>query len=196
MSDPDQGAFAARLDEVLVGGRESRLIEIVDYQPQWPQRFEAERVRIAAALGSLARRIDHVGSTAVPGLAAKPIIDIQVSVDDPDDREPLVAALTGVGYLLRVREPDHLMFRTASLDVHVHCWRFGSADEQRHLLLRDWLRSNSEDRALYETKKRELAGRVWEDMNFYARAKTDTIEAILDRARGVRESDGGATGGS
>jgi GrpB-like predicted nucleotidyltransferase (UPF0157 family) len=76
------------LDEVLIGGREKRQIVIVEYDPGWPGRFESERRRIRSALGSAARRIEHFGSTAVPGLAAKPVIDVLVTVDDPDTKRP------------------------------------------------------------------------------------------------------------
>lgn len=92
------------LDEVLVGGRERRTVVIVDYDPAWPRRFELERERIHRALGTQALRIEHVGSTSVPGLAAKPIVDLIVTVEDPAD-ESIVPAMEAAGYQLRVREP-------------------------------------------------------------------------------------------
>jgi GrpB-like predicted nucleotidyltransferase (UPF0157 family) len=110
------------LDEVLIGGREKREIVIVDYDATWPARFEAERARVQQALGACALRIEHIGSTAVPGLAAKPIVDLLVTLEDLDDVTATVAALTAVGYELRVREPGHRMFRTPQHDVHVHIW--------------------------------------------------------------------------
>jgi GrpB-like predicted nucleotidyltransferase (UPF0157 family) len=170
------------LDTVLLGGRERVAVEVVDYDPSWPARFEAERNRIVTALGDRARRVEHIGSTAVPGLAAKPIIDVLVEVDDPDDeagyREPLECA----GYQLRVREPGHRMFRTTTRNVHVHLWRAGGPDVERYLTLRDWLRSHPEDRKLYEQVKRSLAGRNWRDMNYYAEAKGPVIAEIMARA--------------
>ncbi len=173
--------FDVVLDAVLIGGREEREVVIVDYSPAWRRRFEEERERIGGALGGVAHRIEHVGSTAVPGLAAKPIVDVLVAVEDPEDEAAYVPALEAVGYVLRVREPGHRMFRTAERDVHVHIWRSGSEDERRHLLFRDRLRASPDDRLEYEWAKRDLAGR-WRDMNYYARAKSDVIGRIMQRA--------------
>jgi GrpB-like predicted nucleotidyltransferase (UPF0157 family) len=169
----------AYLDRVLIGGRERREIVIADYDPAWPARFEVERVRIAAALGDRALRIEHVGSTSVPGLAAKPIVDILVGVASLDgvDLEP-------TGYLLRVREAGHLMFRTPELDVHVHVWASGSPNIAADLAFRDRLRGSAEDRAAYEALKRELATRDWPDMNHYAEAKGPLIREIAGRYQG------------
>ena len=168
------------LDAVLIGGREQREIVIVDYSSDWPRRFEEERERIATALGAVARRIEHVGSTAVPGLAAKPIIDVLVAVEDPEAEEAYVPALERARYVLRVREPGHRMFRTPVRDVHVHIWRSGSEDERRHIVFRDRLRSSPQDRLEYERAKRELVGR-WRDMNYYAHAKSSVIDQIMER---------------
>ncbi len=179
MSDPYPDLDAV-LNAVLIGGREEREIVIVDYSPTWARRFEEESARIAAALSTFAPRIEHIGSTAVPGLAAKPIVDILVAVEDPEDEEAYVPALEGAGYVLRVREPGHRMFRTPGRDVHVHVWRSGSDDERRLLVFRDRLRRNPEDRLEYERTKRELVGR-WRDMNYYARAKSDVIDRIMER---------------
>jgi GrpB-like predicted nucleotidyltransferase (UPF0157 family) len=173
--------FDEYLDTVLIGGREERVIEIVDYRPAWPERFEVERARLAAALRSTARAIEHVGSTAVPGLAAKPIVDIMVALDDPEDEALYLPELEQLGYELRVREPGHRMFRTPERDVHVHIWAAGSDDERRHLVFRDRLRSNAEDRAEYEHTKRDFAGR-YRDANYYAKAKSPLIEQIVERA--------------
>ncbi len=175
--------FDVVLDAVLIGGREEREVVIVDYSPAWPLRFEEERQRIAGALGGVAHRIEHVGSTAVPGLAAKPIVDILVAVDDPEEEAAYVPALEAAGYVLRVREPGHRMFRTAAGDVHVHVWRTGSEDERRHLLFRDRLRESRDDLLEYERAKRDLAGR-WRDLNYYARAKSEVIGRIMQRADG------------
>ena len=173
--------FDAHLDAVLIGGREEREIEIVAYSADWPLRFEAERQRVQGALGETARRIKHIGSAAVPGLAAKAIVDIMVTVEDPDDESAYVPHLERAGYVLRVREPGHRMLRTPALDVHVHVWRADGEDERRQLVFRDRLRSNESDRAEYERTKLELAGH-WRDMNHYARAKGTVIERILARA--------------
>jgi GrpB-like predicted nucleotidyltransferase (UPF0157 family) len=167
------------LDQVLVGERERRRIVIVDYNPEWPARFELERDRVARALGAVALRIEHIGSTAVPDLGAKPIVDVLVTVEDPDDDAVILPALEGAGYELRVREQAHRMFRTPARDVHVHVWRDSDPEVERYLRLRDRLRSSAEDRAAYERLKRELATRDWADMNDYAEAKGELIEAIL-----------------
>lgn len=163
----------------LIGGPESRTVVIAEYDPEWSQRFERELGRIAAALPH-AIAIEHVGSTSVPGLGAKPIVDIQVEIDgldEPRDIPPLEAA----GYMLRVREANHLMVRTPERDVHVHLWA-DEPDLDRHLLFRDWLRTNEADRQKYDAVKRELATRTWRDMNDYADAKSEVINDITTRA--------------
>jgi GrpB-like predicted nucleotidyltransferase (UPF0157 family) len=169
------------LDAAPAGGLERRTVVIADYDPAWPERFAAERERIRAALGPQALRIEHIGSTSVPGLAAKPIVDILVGVADPDDAAALDPALAAAGYELRVLEPGHRMFRTPAHDVHVHVWRDDGPEVARYLAFRDRLRSSPEDRAAYESRKRELAAREWEEMNFYAEAKSDVVEAIIAR---------------
>lgn len=166
----------------LIGGVEKRQIQIVDYDPDWPRRFAVERARIADALGPHALLVEHVGSTSVVGLAAKPIVDVQLSVTDPEDEGAYVPALSGVGYLLRVRSPGHRMVRTAARDVHVHVCGAGSDWERRHLVFRDWLRQDAADRDLYEATKKELARRDWSDMNAYADAKSAVIREITARA--------------
>jgi GrpB-like predicted nucleotidyltransferase (UPF0157 family) len=167
----------AYLDRVLIGGRERREIVIADYDPAWPERFEAERARVAAALGPRALRIEHIGSTAVPGLAAKPIVDVLVEVASLDGVD-----LSPAGHVLRVREDGHLMFRTPALDVHAHVWPSGHPDIAAQLAFRDRLRASAEDRAAYEALKRELAERDWPDINYYADAKGALIRDILRRA--------------
>ena len=173
-------AFDDYLDVVLIGGREERELILVDYTPTWASRFASERVRIVDALGDVARRVEHVGSTAVPGLAAKPIVDILVAVEDPDNDGGYLDALETTGYELRVREAGHRMFRTPERDVHV--WKAGSDDERRHLLFRDWLRQAPDDRTLYESVKRRFLGESFTDMNYYARAKGPVIQEITRRA--------------
>jgi GrpB-like predicted nucleotidyltransferase (UPF0157 family) len=163
----------ARLDRVLIGGRERREIVIAPYDPAWPERFAVERARIAAALGERALRIEHIGSTSVPGLAAKPIVDILVEVATLDGID-----LAPAGYVLRVREDGHLMFRTPELDVQVHIWPTDSPDLERHIVFRDRLRASPEDRAAYEALKRELATHDWPDLNHYAEAKGPLIREI------------------
>ncbi len=167
----------------LIGGREHREIVIVDYDPSWPVRFELEQERLASALGPLALAIEHVGSTAVPGLAAKAIVDLLITVSDPGE-ESLRGPLEAAGYELRVREPAHRMFRTPERDVHVHLWAAHDPEVERLLRFRDRLRASPADRVAYEQLKRELARRRWPDMNAYADAKGPLIESILSRAEG------------
>jgi GrpB-like predicted nucleotidyltransferase (UPF0157 family) len=169
--------------EHLIGGREKRDITIVEHDPAWARRFRCERRRIVAALGPAAIRVDHIGSTSVPELAAKPVVDIQVSVADVTDENSYLPALLGAGYVLRVRQADHRMVRTEQLDVHVHICPAGGRWERDHLLFGAWLRADATDRTAYEALKRELATKDWYDMNQYAEAKGELIDAILGRAR-------------
>ncbi|MFD6162940.1 GrpB family protein [Nocardia sp. NPDC060256] len=174
----------------LIGGVEKRDIRIVDYDPTWPERFADERARIATALGVTARRIDHIGSTSIPGLAAKPIIDIDVSVPDIEDENTYLEPLLAAGYQLRVREPGHRMVRTPKRDVHVHLSTVASDWERRHLLFRDWLRHDAHDRAAYGQLKQQLVQRDWPDMNAYADAKGPLIIEITARAETWAQSIG------
>jgi len=170
------------MSDVLIGGIEKRKIVVVDYNPLWPDTFQRHAALIARALGPKALSIEHVGSTSVPGLAAKPIIDIVVVVENSSDEESYLTPLRAAGYVLRVREPDwhqHRMLRTPELDVHVHIFSSGCAEITRMLAFRDHLRSNGDDRLRYTALKRDLAKRDWPDMNDYARAKTDLVELIM-----------------
>ncbi len=170
------------LETGLIGGVERREIEILDYDANWPEKFEAQARVIAGALGDSALRIEHVGSTSVPGLAAKPIIDILVVVTDSADESAYLQRLEAAGYVLRVREPDwneHRMFRTPGRDVHVHVYSAGCPEIERTLAFRERLRRNADDRRRYEQTKRDLAARDWPDMNAYAEAKTEVIESII-----------------
>jgi len=140
------------------------------------------RRRITEALGAGACRVDQIGSTAVAGLAAKPIIDVQVSVPDVEDESSYLARLEAAGYRLRVREMGHRMLRTPELDVHIHVCDSGSDWERRHLLLRDWLRESAADRQAYTALKIELQGQDWETMDHYAEAKSMLIAEMTIRA--------------
>jgi GrpB-like predicted nucleotidyltransferase (UPF0157 family) len=166
----------------LIGGPEKRAIVIEPYRPTWPATFEVHRRRIADALGTAAGRVDHIGSTAVPGLVAKPIIDIQVSVPDVEDEAPYLPVLVAAGYHLWVGERSHRMFRTPELDVHIHVCTAGSDWERRDLLLRHCLRESAEDRDAYAALKLELQTQDWETMNHYADAKTALISEITTHA--------------
>ena len=181
----------ARAREVIIGDVESPAIVVVDYDPAWPGRFRREAAKIRAALGKAALAIEHIGSTSVPGLSAKPIVDILLVVEDSSNEASYVPALEGAGYVLRVRERDfheHRMLRTAARDVHVHVFSPGSPEIDRYLLLRDHLRRDEEDRAIYARTKRDLATRDWPSMQHYAEAKTEVIEGIIARAAAARSS--------
>ncbi|HEY8216864.1 MAG TPA: GrpB family protein [Acidimicrobiia bacterium] len=175
----------ARSREVLVGENDPVEIVAADYDPAWPERFERQRHRIERALGARAIAIEHVGSTSVPGLAAKPIIDVCLVVADSSDEAAYVPPLETAGYELRVREPDwheHRMLRTPEHDVHVHVFSAGSSEIDRMLVFRDRLRSHPGDRDLYESTKRELAQRDWPTRQHYADAKTGVVAEIVHRA--------------
>jgi len=173
------------MNDVLIGGPEKREIVIVDYDAAWPGKFAKHAAIIGQALGSKTLSIEHMGSTSVPGLAAKPIIDILVLVENSGNEVAYLPALLAAGYVLRVREPDwheHRMLRTPELDVHVHIFSSGCPQAARQLAFRDRLRSNAEDLLLYESVKRRLAKEDWQDMNDYAQAKSEVIEEITARA--------------
>lgn len=170
----------------LIGGTEKITIELHSYEERWASTYLDHRRQITDALSAVDIAIEHIGSTSVPGLAAKPIIDILVTVDDITAEEDYLDALLTAGYELRVREPRHRLVRTPERDVHVHLYERGDPAVAEYLLLRDHLRSHARDRALYESTKRTLLSRAWDDMNDYADAKTDVITAIKERARAAR----------
>ncbi|MCL8025912.1 GrpB family protein [Nocardioides bruguierae] len=169
-----------------VGGTEQRELFLVEHDPAWAGEFARHHARIAAALGQTAVRIEHIGSTSVPGLAAKPIIDVLVTVHDITAEEDYLQPLVDAGYPLRIREPGHRLVRTPERDVHVHVYEDDAQACVDYLLLRDRLRTDRADRELYETTKRGLVTRTWSSMDAYADAKTEVIEAIKARARETR----------
>jgi putative glutamine amidotransferase len=165
----------------------SRPYAVVPHDSDWPSRFEAEAARIRAALGDQVVRIDHVGSTSVPGLAAKPIVDIQVSVRSMVPRTDYVAPLKelGYGWTLDAWTDEHEYFsrdRDGEQAFHVHVCSVGGEWERRHLAFRDWLREHPEDAAAYESLKRRLASRHPRDIFTYLEGKTEFIRAIEARA--------------
>ena len=167
----------------LIGGIEKRDIVLVEHTATWADVFATHRSRVAAAVGLASRGIEHIGSTSVPGLAAKPIVDVLLLVDDITAESKYLDPLTRSGYVVRVREPGHRMLRTPELDVHLHVFEPGTPAAEDLLLLREHLRRHEADRDLYERTKRDLAGRDWPDMNAYANAKSEVIAHILHRAR-------------
>jgi GrpB-like predicted nucleotidyltransferase (UPF0157 family) len=188
LPDPnDTAAYDAVLPRLTVGSPMplSAPIEIRDYDASWPGRYEREATRIAGALGERVCRLEHVGSTSVPGLPAKPIIDIVLEVPDSADEPAYVADLEAGGYALRIREPDwfeHRMLWAPSQGVHLHVFSAGCPETDRMVGFRDHLRRNEADRDLYARTKRDLAARPWKYMQQYADAKTGVVNEILTRA--------------
>lgn len=175
----------------LIGGPEKRPIEIMDYDPAWPAMFRVHAQNVREALRDAALRIEHIGSTAVPSLAAKPIIDMLLIVEDAGDEPSYVPALEAAGYVLRVREPafhQHRMLRTPQRDVHLHVLSCGCREIERYLLFRDQLRASPGDRLLYEQTKRRLARQDWPEMNAYAEAKSEVVERIIAAAQAGRDT--------
>ncbi|HET7327369.1 MAG TPA: GrpB family protein [Nocardioidaceae bacterium] len=139
--------------------------------------------RVRRALGPRALSVEHIGSTSVPGLAAKPIVDMLLTVAAVTDEAAYVPALESTGLVLRVREPEHRMLRTPARDVHLHVYEPDRAEVHDYVDFRDWLRVDASDRELYAATKRRLAEQQWSDMNHYADAKTDVVLEILARAK-------------
>ena len=160
-------------------------INIAEYNPAWPVLYNREASRIRAALGHTAVLIEHAGSTSVPGLAAKPIIDIVLAVPDSADEAAYVPAMEAAGYVLQLREPDwfeHRLFKGPDTNINLHVFTAGAAEIDRMLLFHDWLRVNDADRAAYLEVKQELAVRTWRHVQDYADAKSAIVEEILARA--------------
>ena len=160
-------------------------ITLVDYDPAWPALFEREDRRIRAALGEKVLRLEHTGSTSVPGLAAKPQIDMTMIVPNSADEDDYLPALEAAGYTLRIREPDwheHRCLKGPDTNVNLHVFSPGSVELERMVGFRDWLRTHDDDRELYERTKRELATREWQFVQNYADAKTTVVEEIIARA--------------
>ncbi|CAN5660409.1 hypothetical protein BH24ACT26_BH24ACT26_01290 [soil metagenome] len=160
-------------------------VVISEPDPRWAQLFERYRTRLAEALGPAALRIDHVGSTAVPNLASKPVIDIQVSVADVEDEDSYRPAIESLGWPPRAREPDHRFFRLPASEkrfVHVHVCSAGSKWERDHLLFVAYLRTHPDRAAAYATLKGELAARFGSERESYTNAKDGFIAETLSEA--------------
>ncbi|MEO2035913.1 MAG: GrpB family protein [Planctomycetaceae bacterium] len=177
----------------LIGGIERREIEIADYDLLWSDVFHKHATLMTRVLGIAAWQIEHIGSTSVPGLGAKPIVDVLLVVEDSAVESSYRTRLEKAGYQLRVCEPDfheHRMFRTLKRDVHVHVYSINCPEIQWHLTFRNRLRTNPAERRLYEQAKRTLAQQEWTDMNAYAEDKSDIIEHIIGAAQAAGETDG------
>lgn len=185
---PENTAFTdEEIRAVTIGdlAEHNATIHLAEYDPTWPALFEREAKRIRATLGTKALRIEHVGSTSVPGLAAKPLIDIDLVVADSSDEDAYVPELEAAGYVLRIREPDwyeHRLFKGPDTNVNVHTFSDGCKEVERMVAFRDWLRTHDGDRMLYESAKRELAASEWRYVQSYADAKSKVVEEIVARA--------------
>jgi GrpB-like predicted nucleotidyltransferase (UPF0157 family) len=161
-------------------------VEVVDYDADWPAQFSRIAARLRELLGPLVLSLDHVGLTAVPGLAAKPVIDINMVIEDTRVEETYAPQLERVGYRLAVREPEwfeHRMFRGSQPASNLHVFPRGCPEVERMRLFRDWLRHDFGDVSLYANTKRRLAERTWDSVQDYADAKQDVIEQMMKRAR-------------
>ncbi len=164
-------------------------VEIVPYDSSWPERFDRLGTEIRETLGETVLLLEHVGSTSVPGLAAKPIIDVVLGVADAKEESSYVAPLEMIGYRLVIREPDwyqHRLLKTPGIDGNLHVFSIDCPEIKQMMLFRDWLRSNDVDRRLYESTKYELAKKTWTDIQNYADAKSDVVKSILLRANQTR----------
>lgn len=163
-------------------------IAIAPPDPLWPEQFAALAVRIRAALGEAALSITHVGSTSVPDLPAKPIIDLDLTVADSADEYAYVPALEATGFVLRVREPwwyEHRMLGGVDPRCNLHVWSRESPEPARHLIFRDWLRAHADERALYVDAKRAAAAESnarGEHVMQYNERKQAVIREIYARA--------------
>lgn len=177
----DEEILAVTLGAIAPPGR----VALAEYDPAWPELFAREAVRIRAALGDRVVLLEHVGSTSVPGLAAKPLIDILLVVPDSGDEATYVPDLEAAGYVLRIREPEwfeHRLFKGPDTDINLHVYSVGCTEPSRMMLFRDHLRRDEADRQLYERTKRTLADRVWTHVQNYADAKSAVVDEIMARA--------------
>jgi GrpB-like predicted nucleotidyltransferase (UPF0157 family) len=160
-------------------------IVLLEYDPEWPRLFAREAERVRAVLGERALRVEHVGSTSVPGLIAKPIIDLLLVVPDSGGEAAYVPAMEAAGYVLRIREPDwfeHRLFKGPDTNINLHVFSSGASEIDRMLRFRDRLRANDADREHYARTKRDLSQRTWRHVQHYADAKTRVVEEIMERA--------------
>ena len=170
-----------------VGNRPANVtspITVDAYNPEWPAMFAEEEAVIRAALGAKALAVEHVGSTAVPGLAAKNRLDIDLIVADPAEEDAYVPPLEAAGYLLRTRDPDwyeHRCLWTHDHGVNLHVFGPDCDEYLRHLILRDWLRTHPEDRDRYAAVKYRVAQEHPMDMALYVQGKSAIIIDILKR---------------
>jgi GrpB-like predicted nucleotidyltransferase (UPF0157 family) len=160
-------------------------VVVVPYEPSWADSFASVAAEVHAALGPAALALLHVGSTAVPGLAAKPVVDVLLVVDDSAAEDAYLGPLSARGFHLVVREPEwfeHRMFQRADPAVNLHVFSAGCEEVERVLRFRDWLRTHDDDRDLYAAAKQRLAQQSWDRVQDYADAKSTVVAEILARA--------------
>jgi GrpB-like predicted nucleotidyltransferase (UPF0157 family) len=177
----------AELDRAWIDGapRHDAPIHLAPYDAAWPSLYEREAARLRGVLGARVVRLEHVGSTSVPGLSAKPVIDIVLVVPDSANEDAYVPDLLAAGYRLTIREPDwheHRLFKGPDTNINLHTFSPGSSEVRRMLAFRDRLRTHPDELAAYEATKRELAARRWAFVQDYADAKGEVVEAIIARA--------------
>jgi len=161
-------------------------VELRPHDPAWARQYEVEAARVMRVLGDRALRIEHVGSTSIPGIAAKPIIDMLLVVGDSAAEADYVPAMEQAGYVLRIREPDwhqHRLFKGPDANINLHVFTAGCPEIDRMVDFRDHLRVDAADRTLYARTKEELSGRTWNYVQEYADAKTEVVEAIIARVK-------------
>ncbi|KAI1119020.1 GrpB domain protein [Nemania sp. NC0429] len=177
----------AESDVEWISTRSAKPIKIVDYKPEWPAIFADLERRIRQALGDRAIVVEHVGSTSVPGLAAKDVIDIDLVVADPADEDSYVPHLQAAGFHFLLREPAWYQHRLFYLDdpyTNIHIFGADSPELVRHRLFRDWLREHEDDCARYMAAKREaaeLASAAGENVEQYNDRKESVLREILGR---------------
>lgn len=177
---PDADEIAA----VRLGPQAPEVVEVVAPDPSWPAVFDVVRERLVGALGERALAVEHVGSTSVPELWAKPVIDVDLSVVDSADEPSWLPDLETLGFVLRVREPDweeHRFLKGTSPEVNLHVWSRGAREPRRHRMFRDWLREHGEDRARYADVKRAVAARGFDDAMLYNNEKAWVVYDIYER---------------
>lgn len=158
-------------------------IEVVAYSAEWTTIFQIERDRIKSVLGSLVKNIEHIGSTAVPNLMAKPVIDIDLIVENPEKEEEYLPFLIKLGYELTVRERSwyqHRMFRLNAPRVNLHVFGMNCPEHIRHILFRDWLSEHEQDRQYYEQSKR-LAKQENINVQTYNQNKQEAVKMIYQK---------------
>ena len=196
MTGPDRATDPSDRDvymsAVTIGARRrvDGPVYLADYDPDWPVLYRREATRVRDLLGDRVRLLEHVGSTSVPGLPAKPIIDMLLAVADSADEPAYVPSMEAGGYVVRIREPEwheHRVFKGPDTDVNLHTFSEGSSEIVRMLAFRDRLRTHDDERQRYLETKRELAARHWVYIQDYADAKGEVVEGIIERALADRD---------